>query len=665
MKSFFKYGAIPAVVFALLFCATMMLLPVLINVQKFLPQIENQVSNKTGRPFRIGSDFGLTFFPWLSVTFSDAHLGNPKGVEPGDFISVDSFEARVKLLPLLVNKVEVSRFIVSGLDINLKREESGAVNWGLPVDASGKNSNLYSWLKSKDLKIDLMAITGGTVVFEDNNNTKSFELDDIMLLLNNLSPDTTAEAEFKVASNGHVIKGGGLVGPVSEDLASLFMEMHMQLNDSVKAQVSGECSYPLRKTQCDLKYNILPFSLASFFSGGGKDNGEDVLPAWGRALSLDGFFHGDVNRFNVDNGGGSLDENSFTYALQYNRDEEISTQVEVHFTALDITKYLQGAQISTEEGRQVSPSTDLQSLSAARFSARVGCDELRFYDMNIHNVGWQLHAEGGKVKVDDGSFELHGGKGSFNGLIGLDTTPSSVDGEIKLEQVQAEALSQDLLGTPFVSGLLHGGFSYRKPGLEESELGDGFLSKGYLIIENGEIYGMDLFAHLDEADDPYGQNTPFSILNIDTVMGPKAINLQSFTVEGGMGKKEMQGVVDFQDSTFTLVSQMLEDQPRQIPLTGSFSSDGIQLSGYSDEEEASLLEMRDVQTIVDEKIPSPSQEDVDDSQGTPLIDAAVIAQRFGLKREVITPSKTKKMFNVGQGRVVIHELQELGSVDGF
>lgn len=662
MKSFLKYGVISAAVFVLLFCATVMLLPVLINVQKFQPQVENQVSDRTGRPFRIGSDFGLTFFPWLSVTFSDAHLGNPKGVEPGDFISVDSFEARVKLLPLLANKVEVSRFIVSGLDVNLKREENGAVNWGLPFLADSQGSRLYSRLKANDLKVDLLAITGGTLVYQDKEEGKAFELDDIMLLLNKLSADTRAVAEFKLASKGHVVKGAGTVGPVSKDLASLSMDIHMQFNDSVKAEFSGECSYPLKKTQCDLKVHVPSFAMSNILAGEAVGSGEDILPLGDRAISFDGFFHGDAKRFTVDNGTGTFDSNSFTYTVQYNRDEETPTQLEVHFAPLEITKYLQGTQVAVDDGVQPSLCPGLQALSKARFNARVGGDELRLYNTAIHNTVCQLQADKGKIKIEDGSFDLHGGQGSFNGLVAFDTKPFAVDGEVKLEQVPAEPLSRDLLGTPFVSGLLHGTFSYKKPGPMGSELGEAFLSKGYLIIENGTLYDMDFFAGVDGLDE---HNTPFAILTADTVMGPKAINLQSFTVEGGKGKKEMQGVIDLDDSSFTILTQMLEDQPETTPLTGSFGPDGIEFTGYSDKEEASLPEVRDVQSIVDEKIPSPSLEDVENSEGTPLIDPAVVAQRFGLKREVITPAKTKKMFKVGQGRVVIHELQELDSVDGF
>ena len=165
MKNILKYGLVPLVIGAFLLCVTVMLLPALINVQKFLPQIEKQVAEHTGRSFRVGSDFGLTFFPWLSLTFSDMHFGNPDGFESDDFLNVDSFEARVKLLPLLANKVEISRFVVSGLHLNLERNSSGKANWHFDPEnhAKGQSSSDYShfsWLGNRDVIAELFTGCG-------------------------------------------------------------------------------------------------------------------------------------------------------------------------------------------------------------------------------------------------------------------------------------------------------------------------------------------------------------------------------------------------------------------------------------------------------------------------------------------------------------------------
>ena len=79
MKRFIRYGVVPIGIFFILLVVTVVLVPVLINVQKFVPAIERQISDATGRSFSLGPDLGVSFFPWLSISFSDMKIGNPPG----------------------------------------------------------------------------------------------------------------------------------------------------------------------------------------------------------------------------------------------------------------------------------------------------------------------------------------------------------------------------------------------------------------------------------------------------------------------------------------------------------------------------------------------------------------------------------------------------------
>ncbi|NOR25353.1 MAG: AsmA family protein [Desulforhopalus sp.] len=104
----------------------------LINVQKYIPEIEGKLSDVAGRSISIGSNLGLSFFPWLSISFSNLEIDNPQGYLSDGFMKIESFEARIKLLPLLKKEIKISRFIIGGLEVNLEKRGDGKANWNFP-----------------------------------------------------------------------------------------------------------------------------------------------------------------------------------------------------------------------------------------------------------------------------------------------------------------------------------------------------------------------------------------------------------------------------------------------------------------------------------------------------------------------------------------------------
>ena len=97
--------------------AIILIAPSLIDINKYRPQIENAVSEATGRPFTLGEDLRLSLFPWASVTVNDVHLGNPPGFEEKDLLRLETFEVRVKFMPLVLSlfkDIQVKHFILKG-----------------------------------------------------------------------------------------------------------------------------------------------------------------------------------------------------------------------------------------------------------------------------------------------------------------------------------------------------------------------------------------------------------------------------------------------------------------------------------------------------------------------------------------------------------------------
>ena len=664
MKKILKYGVVPVVVGAFLLSITVILLPVLVNVQKFLPQIEKQVTQATGRPFSVGSDFGLTFFPWLSVTFSDMRLGNPEGFIAGDFIQIDSFEARVKLLPLLANKIEVSRFVVSGLNVNLQREQNGKNNWDSFSQSNNTKSDVTSTLTTffaKDFFVELFAVTGGSIIFNDRQHDLDHQIDDLMVVFNDLSSEKAAKLDFKAKGDGHQMRAVGSIGPVSSHISSLYLDLKLQFDDHIQGIVKGECSSPLNAPQCDLQMNVPAFTLSNLYGSVGSEHSDNTSQAlFTQSIELDGHFLGSYQKFSIDNGSGIIGDAPFTYRLTHDPAKEVMNHVELSFNNIDFDDYFAGEMKDKNPEKPEMNSPVLGALTSASYVVKIAAREATLASIRFTNVNMDLRAEAGVIDIDNGVFDLHGGKGQFDGTIGLYDGPVSLDSSIELQQVETEFFSKELTGIPFVSGPMKGKIAIKSSGLGGSELGKGFIGNGDIQIDGGTIAGIDLFLN---GTSPGENNTEFTTLFSDITIGAGVVRLQPLTLVGAKGITEMSAVIQLRDKSFSITGGSGKDQEEALSLSGRYGPDGLEVLGFTDVHETKIHELRDAQTLVDEKMPVPVAEDVNNMDGTPLIDPAIVAQRFGLKPEMITPTNAKKAYNVGKGKVRINTMQILDSPD--
>ena len=203
MKRLLKWVLILGGGLFLLVVVALLIVPMFVDVQKYKPEIEKKVSEATGRPFSIGGQLELSLFPWAGLAFSDLHLGNPPGFKEKDFVSVKSFEARVKLLPLLSRDVQVKRFILEGPRIVLEKSRTGQGSWegiGKPSDKvpskpPKKEEKLPETEPGKGLPIKAIAVG-------------EFARDDAVAMLTQLSSDSGKKIDEELATCMYELVGG-------------------------------------------------------------------------------------------------------------------------------------------------------------------------------------------------------------------------------------------------------------------------------------------------------------------------------------------------------------------------------------------------------------------------------------------------------------------------
>ena len=128
MRNFKVLGGLAAGIVVLL-CAALVGVWLLVNPNQYKGRIAEAVKESTGRELRLSGDIKLSVFPWIALELGPATLGNPPGFSEEPFLSLAHASVRVKLLPLLRERLEVARVDVDGLNVRLRKNAEGRGNW--------------------------------------------------------------------------------------------------------------------------------------------------------------------------------------------------------------------------------------------------------------------------------------------------------------------------------------------------------------------------------------------------------------------------------------------------------------------------------------------------------------------------------------------------------
>src|ERR1700729_1438476 len=101
----------------------------LVNPNAYKGRIAAAVQESTGRELKLQGDIKLSVIPWVALELGPASLGNPPGFSDEPFLSFTHASVRVRLLPLLRQRLEVARVRVEGLDLRLRKNAAGRGNW--------------------------------------------------------------------------------------------------------------------------------------------------------------------------------------------------------------------------------------------------------------------------------------------------------------------------------------------------------------------------------------------------------------------------------------------------------------------------------------------------------------------------------------------------------
>ena len=509
MNKAIKWGLIICVGLVVLVIATLLIAPAFIDIRDYKPEIEKLITDKTGRPFSIGDDLSLSLFPWAGVSFSDAQLGNVSGFAEKEFVSVKSFEVRVKLLPLISKNIQVKRFILNEPSITLVKNKDGRVNWDPIVPAADKTAapkkketseapSAGAGLPIKDLTVGECILKNGSAYYIDHSAQTRKEITAVNLNLQNVSLDRPITLSFAAQIDKQPITMDGTIGPVGKDFKQATIPLDLDIN-ALKALIltlKGKVMNPGSTPGIDLAVEMKPFSPRQLMAA--LDQPFPVETSDPKALdrvALKANLKGDATRIAVSDGILNLDESTLNFSLKASDFSRPNLAFDMNLDQINLDRYLppkSEQQAQPAEKTAPQKAADYGPLRKLILDGRIKIGQLVASRAKINDLLVQIKAQNGIFNLDPLQLAMYqgnlNGKGNFN----VQTQTPKSNMSLNVAGVQAGPLLRDVLEKDILEGITNAQLNLSMAGDNADTIKQTLNGDGQLQFNDGAIVGIDL-----------------------------------------------------------------------------------------------------------------------------------------------------------------------------
>ncbi len=495
-------GLVALVIIALL------VIPMFVDVQDYKPQIEEMVSDATGRPFTLGGDMDLSLFPWAGISISDVRMGNPPGFEETDFLSIQSFEVRIKLLPLMGKNIEVKRFILGSPRCVLIKQKDGSTNWegfGKPGEKPGKAEKAPAEKPSGALPIESLAVgafsvTDGTVIYIDKASNQKMEVTRVTLTAENVSLDKPMNLALSALLDGKNVSLDGTVGPIGKDFskATIPLDIKAHLLDEMQVALTGQVVDPASNLRYDISLDIPAFSPRALVKSLGQPFPvETTDPEALDRLAIKGKVKGSSTEVSFTEGILDLDESRMHFSLEAKEFSRPDLAFDMNLDKINLDRYLPPA--GEEEAPKEKPApkgekkkADYTPLRRLEMDGRIRIGELTAKGAKVQDLEMKVTAGDGLFRMDPLNLKMYEGTLAGKGAFDVRRDVPKTDLDVKAKQIQVNPLLNDLLKKDFLEGTVEADINMSMAGDDAELIKKTLGGKGNLLFTDGAIRGVNL-----------------------------------------------------------------------------------------------------------------------------------------------------------------------------
>ncbi|HIJ57237.1 MAG TPA: AsmA family protein [Deltaproteobacteria bacterium] len=503
--------------------AALLIIPAFVDINKYKPEIEKQVAKATGRSFSIGSDLDLSLFPFAGVSFSDLKLGNLPGFTQKEFVSVDAFEVRIKLLPLLSKDIQLKRFILKGPRIVLEKNKNGKANWEFaqarqkkeePKPTEESSPGISGELPIKNLTVGEFMISDGSLLYADHGSGLKKEISDLNLQLQDVSLDKPIKMVFSTLLDKKPIKLEGKVGPVGPSPGKGTIPFDLVLNalNHLKATFNGNIQTPTEKPAFDLKIKVSEFSPRKLMKELGQEfpiatTDPDAI----NRISLEAGLKGSTMAISLSDGILALDDSTLKFSASAKDFDKPDINVNLELDKIDADRYLPpktDTQPTADKEKPAKASekqkTDYTPLRKMILEAALKIGDLKVNNLKIQDLLVKITAKNGVFNLNTLSMNLYDGKIKGNGTLNVQASSPNTKMDLAVNSVNIAPLMKDMAGKDLIEGTTEAKISIRMTGDDPEAIKKTLNGNGEIVFLDGAIVGIDIAGMVRNAKSALG-----------------------------------------------------------------------------------------------------------------------------------------------------------------
>jgi AsmA protein len=533
MKKLLKWGIIVIASLVVIIIAAILIIPRVVDVQKYKPELEKRIALASGRPFSVSDDLRLSVFPWAGISFSDLQLGNVKGFKEKDFLKVKSFEARIKLLPLLFKDIQVKKFILNEPRMVLVKNKDGRVNWELPQKTArpkkdekipaGKISQTS--LPISALRVEDFSIKNGEVLWIDHTSGTRKQVSNINLTLQEVSLDRPVQLKFSAVLDGQPVSVQGSVGPVGNvQQGPVSMDLTLTALNELTMRLKGSLENLAVSPGVELDLNVAEFSPRKMSAALGQTVPiQTADPHVLNRMTLNAHIKADSKNLSVSNGILDLDESKLNFSMNASDFSKPSVKFDLDLNQINLDRYLPPKSDKKSSAKQQDQETKFKKLEMSKESApgpikkadytplrRLILDgQLKIHTLiankaKIQDVILKIHAKNGIFNLDPLKLNMY--QGNVSGNATLNVTKDMPESNISLivSKVESGPLLRDVLEKDILEGVMQADVTLAMAGTDPAVFKKTLNGKGELLFNDGAIKGIDLAGMVRNVQSAFG-----------------------------------------------------------------------------------------------------------------------------------------------------------------